>query len=200
MVSDGGSPSGENPVGVETLQDEIRKMRLEAQEERREPKEALKASRAQVDGLLKMMSTMITEKQKSGSADEGAADRDSPPGVSPGSVQGGAAASGRLVEVAPRRASVSTRSPKQQQPVDPAAVVLLKARGTQDGRVYNQCFLGRLVQRWVNLKPMVTNTTMASRSFTPQVRESEYPKGWCTAVLEETRHIYSVVTRHALRD
>ena len=63
-------------------------MRLEAQEERRKAKEALKASQSQMDGLLKMMSTLMMEKkQTSGSAEEGAADRDSPRGVSPGSAQ-----------------------------------------------------------------------------------------------------------------
>lgn len=62
MVSDGGSRSGENPVGVETLHGEIRKMRLEAQGERREAKEVTEASQAQVNKLLKMMSTIMTEK------------------------------------------------------------------------------------------------------------------------------------------
>ena len=42
-----------------------------------------------MDRLLKLMSTMMTETQKSDSAGEGAADRDSPRGVSPGSAQGG---------------------------------------------------------------------------------------------------------------
>ena len=50
-------------------------------------------------------------------------------------------------------------------------MVLQKARCIRESRVYNQCFLWRLVQRWVNLKPVVTNATMAWKFFlTPMVR------------------------------